>query len=110
VQAADLDQVRKWSPELFVERAREGLAELIAEDDEGRYEGIAAEFEEEVLRGIGDMSREMAYRAIMDFEHAGHHPFQDWWEVDTDVFTHRFLWCCFALVRIIALYDSESQG
>ncbi len=62
-----------------------------------------------MLRGIDEMSREMAYRAIMGFEYAGRYPFQDWWEVNTDVFTQRFLWCCFALVRIIALYDERSH-
>lgn len=110
VQAADRDQVREWSPELFADRAREDLSGLIADDEEGRYAGIATDFEEEVLCGIDDMSKEMAYRAIMEFEHGGCRPFQDWWEVDTDVFTYRFLWCCLALVRIIALYDALMEA
>jgi len=31
--------------------------------------------------------------------------FSDFWEVDHNVFTHRFQWCCFALVWAIKKYD-----
>jgi len=36
--------------------------------------------------------------------------FGDFWEVDHDVFTHRFQWCCFALAWGIKQYDDAKTA
>lgn len=109
VKAADRDQVREWSRDKFISRAREDLDLLIEEDDDGRWVGVEDKFNEDVLRGISEKSKEGAYGDIIMFEYKGRYPFQEFYEVNTDIFTFRFLWCCHAIVRIIELYDKESR-
>ena len=62
------------------------------------------QFESDVIRAIGD-GKDAAYLAARDFEFACRSPFQDWWKVDTDDYSFRFLWCCYALAWGVQKYD-----
>lgn len=103
VQASDRDGVTQWSQEAFLERAEEDFKEYLSDEGEETRE----EFEEQVLRNLDEKSKETAYSDIINFEFNERLPFQDWWDVDTDVYTFRFLWCCFAIVRVVELYDAH---
>ncbi len=109
VQASDRDGIREWSPGLFVERAREKFDSFTEDMDVGARAEAEERFAEEILCGFDDKSREMAYSDMLNFEYSGRHPFQDFYEVDTDVFTLRFLWCCHAIVKAVELYDAQQN-
>lgn len=105
VEASDRDGVTEWSWELFEEVIRDDFRDYL----EGLYSAdlvdLKVRFEDELIIGLTDKSRERAYSDAMNFEHDGRLPFQDFWDAETDIYTHRFLWCCLALVRVISLYD-----
>lgn len=44
--------------------------------------------------------------AVRDFNHEGF-AFDDFWEYETKAYTHRFLWCCYALAWGIQQYDNS---
>jgi hypothetical protein len=46
-----------------------------------------------------------ARQALQDFEHDGHRPFQETWELDFSAYTFRFVWCLYAIVWTIRQYD-----
>lgn len=50
-----------------------------------------------------------ARRALTDFEHEGHRPFQDSWECNFRGYTFRFIWCCYAIAWGIRQYDLAKQ-
>jgi hypothetical protein len=43
--------------------------------------------------------------ALCDFEFDGRRAFQDSWEANFDEYTHRFIWCLYAIVFTIREYD-----
>lgn len=55
-----------------------------------------------------DDSEHHAWVALWEFEH-DRFRFQDW-ERDCKVWTHRFLWCCYALEWAIDTYDAQKAG
>ena len=100
------DGFREWRSEVFEARIREAFDEWLNENnasDETRAEATE-QFEDEVIAEI-EVGKGEAYRAACEFEVNGDTPFQDWWEVNTDEYTYRFMWCCFALAWGIQQYD-----
>lgn len=108
IQACSRGGVTEWSRTLFAERARDELEMFLAEDvlEEAV---VRPHFQLEVLGGLRDKAKERAYSDIGNFEVEGEYPFSDFYEINTDVHTFHYLWCCYALVRIIELYD-EARG
>lgn len=104
---------REWNKAKFEARIREDFAEWLDGCDlEPEQKKEAAErLVDEVLGSLDDGGKENAYRAAMDFEIDGHgFPFQDWWEVDSDDYTFRFIWCCYALAWGIQKYDESKTA
>ena len=100
------DGYREWSPDNFKQRIRKQFEEWLSEN-EAMDETIAdatEQFEDEVIYEI-DFGKEAAYRAACEFSFEGDTPFIDWWEVDTDEYAFRFMWCCYALAWGISMYD-----
>jgi len=100
--AADRDGFEKYSPDLFRARINDWLQDCDI-DDETRDR-----IEDEVLSEADDNDY-VAYRAAMEFN-AGtddepRYIFQDFFEVSTKEYTHRFTWCCYALAWGIQQYD-----
>lgn len=129
VEAGDrCDGVKKFSLEKFEREIRDWIAQREAEsrpdEDDAKdfalhasaFTELRAAVEDEVL-GCDD-NEVRAYDAANDFEHRGEawqayfgekarFAFSDFWEVDVTEWSHRFLWCCFALAWAIKQYDES---
>lgn len=97
---------KKWSEDLFKARLRESFdrwaeSELRPSEIESAWQTV----EDDVIREMDYGGKETAYRRAMECEINGKRPFQDFWEVDTEDYSHRFVWCCYALAWGIAKYD-----
>jgi len=55
---------------------------------------------------LADDGPDAAYRAAMDFVWNGKRVFPDFYEVDSEDYSHRFVWCCYALAWGIEQYDA----
>ena len=97
----------QWSRDKFERRIREYLDCWLADGEltEEQQAEAKEQLESDVIRALGD-GKEAAYRAARDFEFAGSSPFYDWWEVDTDEYSFRFIWCCYALAWGVQQYDA----
>lgn len=107
LEAIDRDaEYKKWSPEKFEARIRDEFANWLNENEASRETRAEAsdQFEDEVIAEI-ECGKEAAYRAACEFDYEGETPFLDWWEVDSDEYTYRFIWCCYALTWGIQQYD-----
>lgn len=102
------DGVRRWSKELFKERILESFAEWAEGVDKEVAEDALSDLRAEVIDGLDDFSKDMAYRAAMEFQYQGKLLFQDWWDVCTDEYTFRYIWCLHALVWGIQQYDKAT--
>ncbi len=111
LQAVDsCDGYRQWSKHKFEQLIRDAFDEWV-EDGElstAQKKALQAQFESDVIRA-SDYGKDTAYLAARDFEFAGQSPFQDWWEVDTDEYSFRFIWCCYALAWGVQQYDEARR-
>jgi len=100
------DGSKKWSEKVFAQRARECLEEWLQDSGLPEAKKLKAmqDFENEALWGCCD-GKAAAYNDVMGFEVEGECPLQDFWEVDTDEYTFRFIWCCYAIVWGIKKYN-----
>lgn len=70
--------------------------------------GLRDELESEVL-DAAHMGRDSAYHAASNFQWDGKDIFQDFYEVDSDDYSQRFVWCCHAISWGIEQYDKSKQ-
>lgn len=70
--------------------------------------GLRDELESDVI-ALAHYGRNEAYRAAMDFTYNGKDIFQDFYEVDSDEYSYRFVWCCYALAWGIEQYDNSKS-
>lgn len=111
LEAADrCDGVRKWTPEKFMAEVRDYFEQHTSDDEDYPAERRAALWQEidEQVCAAADDSEHHAWVALWEFEH-DRFRFQDW-ERDCKVWTHRFLWCCYALEWAIDTYDAQKAG
>lgn len=104
------DGFQEWGREKFVSLLRGQFTEWARE--QGWSEEDQLDFEEQFEDLVSTCvisSKDEAYSAVIDFSVGGKRPFADWWEVNTDVFTYRYLWCCYALVWGIKKYDETKE-
>lgn len=114
VQAADMsDGVTEFSEVKFKAKAKrwfdewaDDASDLSAEQRNELWDSIESDVFG-VLVDYGAQGAHQAYGAFMDFEHGGSRPFHDFFEVSSDVYSRRFLWCCYALVWGINQYDAS---
>jgi hypothetical protein len=95
--------VEEYSPEKFRERVDWWLT---SGGDEGPPQDLRDAVADEVLSRADDGEHE-AMRAAMEFEHEGFR-FEDFWEARVRDYTHRFVWCCYALAWAVRKYDAET--
>lgn len=113
LEAADkCDGFKKWSEEKFKKRATEDFEEWISDCDlsDDDKEEARQQFNDDVIDQLGWCGKEESYRNMIDFAFDGDNPFQDWWEVNTDEYSFRFIWCCYALAWGILKYDDAREG
>ncbi|MDP3651075.1 MAG: hypothetical protein Q8R67_05260 [Rhodoferax sp.] len=101
------DGYKAWSEEKFKSRLREvfdqwAADELVPSEIEAAWKTVDSDVIDEMNNG----GKETAYRAAMDCEINGKHPFRDFYEIDTEDYSHRFVWCCYALAWGISKYDA----
>jgi hypothetical protein len=105
LQATDRgDGYRKYSADKFKANIMDWIEQRGLVGKLGH--GLRDELESEVLDHADD-SADVAYRAAMDFKWAGKYVFPDFYEVDSEEYTHRFVWCCYALAWGIEQYDAS---
>ncbi len=104
VEAADRhDGIKEYRAEKFRRRITEWL------DDAGASPELREAVEDEVL-SCADEGEYEARRAVRDFDHEdGADIFTDFWEIDLTEYTHRFMWCCYALAWGIQKYDDAKK-
>lgn len=106
VDAACRDGVSEWSQDRFKEAvASEARSRLELDDDEE----IPPEVLEELCNVLGSENEHDAFVAVSEYD-GNSVDFSDFWERDCTVFTHRFLWCCHAIMWAIAKYDEAKEA
>lgn len=109
LQAIDrCDGYRQWSKHKFEQRIRDDFDEWLEDSELSSEQKQRLPSNSRVMLSALWASKETAYLAARDFEFNGNSPFQDWWEVDTDDYSFRFLWCCYALAWGVQKYDEAS--
>jgi hypothetical protein len=101
------DGYRNFSDEKFRENVMSWIEDRGLNGKLGH--GLRDELESEVLSCAEHGGRDEAYGAAANFKYNDKEIFTDFWEVDSDDYSHRFLWCCFALAWGIEQYDSAKQ-
>lgn len=97
----DVNGYKEYSPKLFKEAIKQYYDDYKDEDiyDDKLWEAI----EDEVLIHSED-GEVRAYDAAVSFRF-GNFEFNDFWETNTDEYTHNFIWCLYAIVYAIQEYD-----
>lgn len=95
------DGLKQFSPEKFKAAVKEYLKD--------------AEASREILRAVAteilpyaDEGEHEACARVFEFNHAGF-CFSDFWEYNLDEYTYRFIWCCYALIWGIRMYDRAKE-
>lgn len=97
------DGYRAFSPEKFRANVMDWIEQSGLVGKLGH--GLREELQSEVL-DHANSGREAAYGAALDFKFNGKRVFPDFYEVDSDDYSFRFLWCCNALAWGIEKYDA----
>lgn len=103
VEARDRDGVREYSAERFIEHVNRHLDEREASERDRR----AAKYE--VIDQAHD-GQHAAYSAAMSFKGPDGTKFRDLYECNSDEYTYRFIWCCYALAWGIRQYDAAAAS
>lgn len=93
------DGIEAYSPDRF----REAIESWLNDTEATKEMRLAVK--DNVLCHADDGEHE-ARRAAQDFVHEGETPFADFWEARLSEYTHRFIWCCYALVWGIQQFDA----
>ena len=103
--------VKEFSAARFERTVKDWLANWMRHeglDKEGRRE-LRRLVEDQVLPSAHD-GEVRAFDAVMGFSEevdGQRFEFTDFWEVDCTEYTHRFVWCCYALAWGIQKYDES---
>lgn len=98
------DGIKEYSADKF----REVVEDILA-DDEDATDELREAVKDEVL-SVADDGPSAAHEAARDFQWEGREYFSDFWEHSLDVYTYRFVWCCYALAWGIAEIDKAKIG
>jgi len=97
------DGLKKYDPDKF----REVINDIL-NDDEDVTDELRQAVEDEVLCAADD-GPYSAHEAADSFEWEGKRYFSDFYEHSLEVYTYRFIWCCYALAWGIAEYYKEKS-
>ncbi len=105
---------KEYSPEVFSQIVKEKLVYWMRDYglDRSERRELRESVEDEVLN-CADEGDVRAYDAANGFSVTigGHtFEFQDFWEHDLTDYTHRFIWCCYALAWGIQVYDESKEA
>ena len=102
VLAADRDGIEKFSEIVFEKEIKDYLDTVEANQE------LRDEVQEQILDVLDSDGEHAAMNAANEFEFGGF-TFVDFWENDFKEYTHRFIWCCYALAWGIAFYDDSKK-
>jgi hypothetical protein len=130
LQSFDRDGSKEYSPKKFKDMVEEHINEWI-EEFEGEYDSSEEELEkqraefatqlrdvvEDCIISYADDSEYKVHEALRDFSFdyedkfikRQKYEFSDTWEWDLKDYTYRYIWCCYAIVYAIQLYDAFNQ-
>ena len=103
------DGSMEYSETLFRETIKEYF-ETFMDDYKEEYKDKKTKIWEEIKREVlyySDNEFE-AYKAANEFEYEGFR-FHDFWETNLKEYTYRFIWCLYAIVYTIQLYDDIKE-
>lgn len=113
------DGIKEFSEELFTRAVMDHLIRWIREHarrttkDERRelWEAVISD----VLGADDDQNGVCKQIAVHEFRHivngdVGAFYFQDFWECSIEDYTHRFVWCCYAIAWGIQQYDNSREA
>lgn len=103
----------EFSPEKFKRVIQEIRLNWIREDRDSTNKQDRRELWElvdsEILSSVGDVAPAVSYNAAYNFffesDSGKTFQFDDLFEYDFDEYTHRFIWCCYAMAWGIRQYD-----
>ena len=109
VEAHCRDGVEEYNAERFREAINDALDAMEADDElrEAVADQVLSndEFEVEARRAADEFTWPQD-----DPGRPGEYVFVDFWETDLNDYTFRFLWCCYAIVWGIGLYDESKTA
>lgn len=107
-----------WAEKVEAEERHEGLKAYSADkfrrvikewlDEAEASDEVRAAVEDEIL-SYADDHEYAAREAVNDFDRHGF-TFHDFWEVDLQEYTYRFIWCCYAIAWGIQQYDKTKSA
>lgn len=107
---------KEFSPELVKEILMDHLNEHLAEIDTGNYDSDMYQSNEAIaairsLIGTAEDNEQHFYNELGSWDDSvnGGVDMDCWWEWDFKDFTYHYIWCCYAIVHAIKLYD-EVKG
>ena len=113
VQADDREGVTEFDPEAFRAVVKDRFDDFIeshAEDwSAERREALWGEVVSSILNSLDEGDPHRAFMAVHEFSQDGLR-FEDFFEFNTDAYTTRFQWCCFALRWAIEQYDAAKTA
>lgn len=98
---------KDYYPEIFEEKIKEYFEDWEFESEDQK-EDVWAEIEAEVLNNAYD-GETRAFDAALCFESSNGHQFDDFWEVDSTDYTFHYIWCLYAIVYGIHMYDQSKK-
>jgi hypothetical protein len=115
--ARDRDGIEEFDEDLFKSQVMECLVEWIRDRRDETTKDERRELWEAVVDGIvnaaGDGGGWRKQIAANDFSHRVNDRLEfslvDFWEVSVTKYTHRYVWCCYALVWGVHRYDEANK-
>ena len=96
--------IKNYCEQKFIAHIKELAEDYLSDNEEIDRDEFYSDLEGEVL-SKAEFEAE-ARHAADDFQFYGNTVFHDLWESRFDVYTNRFLWCCYAIVWAIKQFDS----
>ena len=93
---------KEYSVEIFNELVRDHIRDYWEFDSDEQEEAVMNEVDDVVLHMEFEHS---AYEATSNYQSDYGHDFGDFWENKFTQATHRYIWCCLAIVKGIQQYD-----
>lgn len=110
VESADRDGVKAFNRDEFERAVNEVLSNWLEFAKENHYDDeFIADEKSKVDDLIAESHQNMhhAIAALNNFDtETNGVSFDDFWENSCETFTHRYIWCCYAIVHAIAQYDA----
>jgi hypothetical protein len=97
---------KEYSEKVFNDLVIDHIKDNWEFDNDDQKEEVVSEVKHDILDQ--EFERD-AYRVTSEYESDYGHRFEDFWEHKFTQPTHRYIWCCFAIVQGIKQYDKWKE-